>query len=172
MDSTKSVKFIPYNIFTDDYCIDNFDNDTEAVNTTWFYYLKTTHLNGSVAYSDTVGYKLVNKPQLQVPANMAEYAQTDSIIFEWDKNNTNTLIQDRLLIFDDSYNLIWFYNLVADEEPLINFAEISGIELDTGGYIWRVDAVIDYYDELYLNSQKIRVHSGAESMERYFTVVD
>ena len=169
-DYISSVAFIPFNNFTKDHYIDTFDDEEEAVDNTWFYFLKTTNADGNTALSDTVGYHLISKPILQTPANQAGFTPSDSLIFEWDQNTTSSLVKNRLLIFDENYHLIWFYNLLSNEEPVINFDELSGFELEPGNYIWRVDGIIEWVDELYIDGKQMNIYSGSESMERYFAI--
>jgi len=169
-DYISSVAFIPFNNFTEDYYIDTFDNVEDAVDNTWFYFLKTTNVDEATALSDTVGYHLIAKPVLRTPADQAEFAPTDSLIFEWDQNTTSSLVKNRLLVFDENYHLIWFYNLLANEEPFIDFGELSGLVLEPGNYIWRVDGIIEWIDELYIDGKQKEIYSGSESMERLFTI--
>ena len=169
-DYISSVAFIPFNNFTKDHYIDTFDDEEEAVDNSWFYFLKTTNAGGDTALSDTVGYHLISKPILRTPANQAGFTPSDSLIFEWDQNTTSSLVKNRLLIFDENYHLIWFYNLLSNEEPVINFDELSGFELEPGNYIWRVDGIIEWVDELYIDGKQMNIYSGSESMERYFTI--
>ncbi|MDP8221528.1 MAG: hypothetical protein P9X26_09285 [Candidatus Stygibacter frigidus] len=169
-DYISSVAFIPFNNFTKDYYIDTFNNEEEAVDNTWFYFLKTTNADGAVAFSDTVGYHLISKPVLRIPTDQSVYTQSDSLIFEWNQNTISSLVKNRLLIFDENYHLIWFYNLLSNEEPDINFSEISGFALDPGNYIWRVDGIIEWVDELYIDGKQKEIYSGSESMERLFTI--
>ncbi len=169
-DYISSVTFIPFHSYTKDYYLDTFDGIDQVVDNTWFYFLKTTNANGASACSDTVGYCLVNKPDLREPADLEEFSQADTIIFEWDLNTNSSLIKHRLLLFDESYHLIWFYNLLSNEDPLLDFTNLSGMILDPGNYIWRVDAIIEWIDELNIENKQIEVYSGSESMERLFTV--
>lgn len=170
LDSLGAIDFIPYNTYTKDYYIDTFSNTDDIINETWFYYLKTTNASGNTAYSDTVGYKLVDKPELISPYDYTSYTIADTIVFNWNINTTSSLVKHRLLLFDEYYNLVWFYNLLANEEPEINFTESADIALQPGTYIWRVDGVVDWVDNLQLGNEIKEIHSGAESMERVFYV--
>jgi hypothetical protein len=169
-DSLTAIAYIPFNNYTDDFYIDSFAGEDDVVDNTWLYFLKTTNASGAVAYSDTVGYRLVNKPLLREPYNLEEFSQSDTIIFKWELNTSSSLIKHRLLVFDESYHLVWFYNLLANEEPEINFSELAGLTLETGNYFWRVDAVIEFFDELAIDGKIIEIHSGAESMERILVI--
>ena len=167
----ESIDFIPFQSYNKDYYMDTFDGSGESVvDETWFYFVKTTNADGDTAYSDTVGYKLTHKPLLRTPDDYAVYAQADSLIFHWDFNSSSSTIKYRLLLFNDYYELIWFYNLLSDEEPLLNYSELINEQLPGGNYIWRVDAIVDVVDHLPVGDKIIDVHSGAESMERRFTV--
>ena len=169
-DYITSVDFIPFHNSTNDYYLDTFDGVEQVTDDTWLYFLKTTNANGATALSDTVGYCLVNKPALRTPADLAVFSTSNSIIFEWDLNTTSSLVKHRLLLFDEYYHLIWFYNLLSNEEPYLAFGELSGIELEPGNYIWRVDGVIEWVNDLNINGEQIEVYSGSESMERLFTI--
>jgi hypothetical protein len=170
-DYISSVFFAPYNNSSKDYHIDSFSGIEQPIDETWLYFLKTTHAGGATAYSDTVAYKLVNKPLLRAPADFMEFTILDTLIFEWDLNTTSSLVKHRLLVFDEYYNLVWFYNLLANETPEINFTELSGQVLEPGNYIWRVDAIIEMVSQIYIGSKMIEVHSGAEAMERSFSIM-
>jgi len=169
-DYITSVDFIPFHNSTNDYYLDTFDGVDQVTDNTWLYFLKTTNANGATALSDTVGYCLVNKPALRTPADLVVFSTSNSIIFEWDLNTTSSLVKHRLLLFDEYYHLIWFYNLLSNEEPYLAFGELSGIELEPGNYIWRVDGVIEWVNDLNINGKQIEVYSGSESMERLFTI--
>ncbi|MCF7911754.1 MAG: hypothetical protein K9M99_04450 [Candidatus Cloacimonetes bacterium] len=169
-DYITSVAFIPFHNSTNDYYLDTFKDVEQVIDNTWLYFLKTTNANGATALSDTVGYRLVNKPALRTPADLAVFSTSSSIIFEWDLNTTSSLVKHRLLLFDESYNLIWFYNLLSNEEPYLEFEVLSGIELVPGNYIWRVDGIIEWVDEVNINGKLMEIYSGSESMERLFTI--
>jgi hypothetical protein len=167
----ESIDFIPFQSYNREYYMDTFNGGGESViDETWFYFVKTTNANGESAYSDTVGYKLVNKPLLRLPSDNAAYAQSDSLIFHWDLNSSNSTIKYRLLLFNESYELLWFYNLLSDEAPLLNYTEMTEEQLFPGTYIWRVDAIVGVMDHLPIGNKIIDVHSGAEAMERRFTI--
>jgi hypothetical protein len=169
-DYITSVVFLPFHNTTNDYYLDTFENVDQVTDNAWLYFLKTTNANGATALSDTVGYRLVNKPALRTPGDLAIFSNSNSIVFEWDLNTTSSLVKHRLLLFDENYNLIWFYNLLSNEEPYIEFGELSEIELESGNYIWRVDGVIEWVNELDIDGKQIEVYSGSESMERLFTI--
>jgi hypothetical protein len=167
----ESINFIPFQSYDKDYYMDTFAGNSEnVIDETWFYFIKTTNADGDTAFSDTVGYKLVNKPLLRIPADNAVYAQTDSLIFQWDINSSNSAIKHRLLLFNDNYEMIWFYNLLSDEAPLINYSELVAEHLPTGNYIWRVDAIVGIIDHLPINNNVFDIYSGSEAMERRFII--
>lgn len=171
-DYITSVAFIPFHNTTNDYYLDTFEDVDQVIDNTWLYFLKTTNAYGATALSDTVGYCLVNKPALRTPADLAVFSNSDNITFEWDLNTNSSLVKHRLLLFDEQYNLLWFYNLLSSEEPYLVFSELSELELAAGNYIWRVDGVIEWVNELNIDGKQIEVYSGSESMERLFTIAE
>jgi len=167
-DLYQTVEFMPYQNNMDDYYI---DRNNDLANLTLFYFIRTVHVSGAVAYSDTVGYRLINKPLLQEPDNLAEFSQTDSIVFRWDNNISSSMIKHRLLIFDEFYRLIWHYYLFSDDESKVNFTEESGFQLELGTYIWRVDGINEFPEYITIDGKVIEVFSGSESMERMFLII-
>ncbi|MCF7918929.1 MAG: hypothetical protein K9N06_03325 [Candidatus Cloacimonetes bacterium] len=166
----ENLDFIPFYSYNKDYYIDTFSGNVETiVEETWFYFVKTTNADGDTAFSDTTGYCLVNKPLLREPADGQIFSQADTLIFEWDLNSSNSAIKYRLLLFNENYELLWHYNLLSDEEPLLDYFAITGSIPEPGIYIWRVDAIIERMEQLPIDDKIIEVHSGAESMERSFT---
>lgn len=170
-DFIQSIDYIPFSTFNDDHYLDTFSNTAEdPVNKTWFYFIKTTNAAGNTAYSDTVGYHLVDKPLLQAPYDGESFTISDTVSFRWELNSSVSSIKYRLVVFDENYHLIWHYNLLSDEEPEIEYSEMNDAEPQPGLYIWRVDAIIERIDDLSIYGKMISISSGAEALERRFYI--
>lgn len=165
------IDFIPFSSYNDDYYMDTFSGlQGTPTNETWFYYIKTTNAGGNTAYSDTAGYHLVNKPLLRMPYDGETYSLNDTITFSWELNSSISSIKYRLLLFDEFYQLVWYYNLLSDEEPAIEYLASLDNNMLPGVYIWRVDAIIERIDYLPVFGKNIPISSGAEALERRFYI--
>jgi hypothetical protein len=137
-----------------------------GTDTEWFYFIKVINSYENWAKSDTVGFKLVNKPILESPADNVQVASMQDITFSWLEDQTQAIQSWRLLLFDANFNLVWMYPILGAELE----AEYDGEELSSGVYFWRIDAFGmapgDPPVEYDLDGAIIPVHTGSKSYER------
>ncbi len=142
---------------TDEY-LDSRLHTQNPVGETWHYYVKGYDQYGNYSVSDTVSYRLLQKPMLLAPAHF-EQISPQNLTFEWFP--TNDSIHYRVLVFDADHNYIWHNEYFIDEESGdILSLDYIGPSLDNYDMIfWRVDSFDD------VNIDGIAM-SGAESYER------
>ncbi len=139
--------------------LDNRLHQNNPVGQTWSYYVAGYDMHGNHSISDTVSYKLLQKPILLSPPDFAQASLADTLSFEW--YATNDAIHFRLLIFDQYDNYIWHHDYYEDEETEVTLV-VEYMGPDLSGHdtiIWRVDSFDD------INEDGIAM-SGAESYER------
>ena len=121
--------------------IDKFINyEGEVIQRTWSYYIIPYDKADNFTDSDTVSYKLIDKPGLQSPDDNYECSVTDSITFSWFGPSNYSY---RILFFDLSHNLQFAKDLIPGETEcnipeILENSEFSPIPEQT--YIWRIDA--------------------------------
>ncbi|MFC1887813.1 hypothetical protein ACFLYK_03290 [Candidatus Cloacimonadota bacterium] len=125
----------------------------------WFYFIKVLDEAGNSATSDTVCYRLVNRPAILYPGN--GIVNHDELIFGWELDSGFSPSQSRLLLFSQDRELLWVYNPLDFDGTQI---EYSGQYLLPQTLIWRVDV---FAEDLFYNVQgKIyHMYSGSESIE-------
>jgi hypothetical protein len=124
----------------------------------WFYYVESWDLAGNFAVSDTVSYKLTEKPELVSPANNAVMSHNETITFAW--RETQDALHYRVLVFDSDNKYIWHGDYFDVEESDYTL-KYRGPDLSIyDAIIWRVDAFGDL-----VNEQGVSI-SGSESLER------
>jgi len=136
--------------------------DLPAIETEWNYYIQAVDLAGNYSTSDTVSYRLIEKPVLISPVDDALLANSN-ITFRWNKGRD--VEKYRLLVFDDMQAYLWHRDLdISLEENIIELDYNSSTALPSGTYYWRVDAFRDRIDggDLFF--------SGSESLERKFVI--
>ena len=139
--------------------LDNRLHHHNPVGQTWSYYVAGYDQHGNHSVSDTVSYKLLQKPILLNPPDSAQASLADTLSFEW--YATNDAIHFRLLIFDQYDNYVWHYDYYEDEETEVTLV-VDYMGPDLSGHdtiIWRVDS----FDNI--NPDGIAL-SGAESYKR------
>ncbi|MCK4311572.1 MAG: hypothetical protein KAW88_02435 [Candidatus Cloacimonetes bacterium] len=130
-----------------------------------FYFINAIDEAGNSTLSDTVAYKLINKPALLQPANLAQLDENE-ITFEWAAETS--AIQYRLLVFDLDRNLIWQYTPLDLEDLSV---EYFGPDIEPGTtLIWRVDAFGQTGATFTIEGNNYNVDSGSESEERYIFI--
>ena len=133
-----------------------------------FYFINAVDEAGNSTFSDTVAYKIIDKPTLIEPANFYATPNEYSITFKW--TSATNAIQYRLLVFDEDRNLLWQYS------PLDSLGAVYSI--DYGGnpvgsqtnLIWRVDAFGQSMQGINIEGKDYTVESGSESEERYIYI--
>lgn len=135
----------------------------------WSYYTQLYLTNGNYSLSDTVSYKLTQKPFLMSPANNVQL-RPDEIEFQWER--TDDAIHYRVLVLDSEREYIWHedYYIIEDSDYTLEYSgpDLSYLinhEYKDSRIIWRVDSFgsID-------NEEGISI-SGAESRERFIELV-
>ena len=132
-----------------------------------FFFIKAVDEADNSTLSDTVGYKLMNKPSLIQPSNFSSFSNANNITFEW-AGDPGLLY--RLLVFDVDRNPLWQWTPL-DFEPLeTQYGGPTIIPPDT--LIWRVD-VFGQSGVLHtIEGNDYYIDSGAESEERYIYITE
>ncbi len=136
--------------------------DMPALETEWNYFIQAVDHTGNYSVSDTVTYRLIEKPTLISPQENTSLMNSN-ITFSWAR------IRDaekyRLLIFDAFQQYVWHRDLdVALEDNIIELMYNGSNPLPSGTYYWRVDAFRDRVEGGTL------FFSGSESAERKFSI--
>jgi hypothetical protein len=121
-----------------DYYIDN-SNDV-ITHIKYSYTIEVFDKAGNSTLSDTVSYKLLDKPILSEPVNNA-VMNPNGIVFKW--NASGFVSKYRLLLFNDNHEYLWKYDMdVAFEGDSFEVTGPSNLsQLNPGSSIfWRVDA--------------------------------
>jgi len=127
----------------------------------WFYYIDVFDNAGNHTVSDTVSYKLLEKPMLTSPSNGTMLTSSNELSFVWETDPMGIATRFRLLLFVDSGNdsrELVFTHDISDTNPsneyiTVPYSDISTSELLPGTYYWRVDAL----------GNETTVDSGSES---------
>ena len=130
----------------------------------WSYFMEVYNKNGFFSVSDTVSYKLIEKPFLLAPADNAQIGADTDLVFEW--MATGDVLQYRIIVFTSEYEYVWHedYYIVEDSDYSLHYTGPNLANFDDV-FIWRVDAFGDLYTD-----DGISV-SGSESQERIFRFV-
>lgn len=128
-----------------------------AIETDWHYFIKVLDHANNYTVSDTVKFKLIQKPILTEPEEDAVFSNSSQITFRWRKQSSSTRL--RLLLFDDETGkLIWHYDEINITEEIIFQKRYDGNPLPAGSYTWRVDSRGDMdYDGNYFNGSKSKI---------------
>ncbi len=141
-------------------------DDNPPIEKNLFYFIDLVDFAGNSTVSDTVCYKLVDKPLLS-----STQVYPDSILFEW-TNEAAEIISRRILLFDSNHDLIWSLdpNDPNPEDPDAMPIKYTGDTLEPGSnYSWRVDVFgSDVFTEP-IQGTSYLVKTGAESEYQYFT---
>lgn len=135
------------------------DSSPGLIGESWFYYIKVYDEAGNSSKSDTVSYRLVNRPALIYPGTGA--VNLEDLEFAWQLDSEFSPSQSRLLLFSSDRQLLWVYNPLDFDGTQV---EYSGGYLAPQTLIWRVDVIAD---DLFYNifGKTYQVYSGAESIE-------
>lgn len=165
LDEVTLIDSIP-SPYRDNY-LDEFRNFNAQIGRSWFYYIKAVDTSGNFTISDTVCYKLINKPILTSPANGVVVNDLSDVVFEWEPDLSGSTMSYRLLVFDTEYNLIWIYNPSSDEDLSVSYGGPNVAAPQT--VIWRVDAKGQTL-EMEVEGNNFTIYSGSESNERTIRV--
>ncbi len=132
----------------------------------WFYFIKVTNIYENWAKSDTVGFKLIDKPILEGPPDNVQVSSMQDITFSWLEDPSFTFQNRRILVFDSNYNLVWVHSEFGVETSV----DYSGNDLASGDYYWRLESYGYPHGypppEYNLDGSVIQVNSGSKSYER------
>jgi hypothetical protein len=133
-----------------------------------FYFISVVDEAGNYTFSDTVCYKLLNKPSISGPSSGIEVLSQamNQIEFSWDIDYS--VIKYRLLLFDENRTIIWQYEPLDLEDPSVIY---NGPDIDSDTtVIWRLDAFGHDLINVEIFDQEFSVLSGSESAERVLYV--
>ncbi len=135
-------------ISNDNFYIDKFNKHSgTALYNDWFYYIEVFDRAGNSTFSDTVCYRLEEKPNLSGFSDV----NPDSLIFQW--GTISGISKYLFLIFDKNDQngelSIVKSESITDTDPQFPWVEYSfpKSELSNGKYYWRVDAFGDDNDK-------------------------
>ena len=144
--------------------------NSSAIETDWHYFIRAINHAGTYTDSDTVNFRLIEKPVLSNPPDGRELTNAELRApgaFSWRNMGTSTpSTRMRLLIFDENMNLVWRHDeLHATETAVFNTNFYRPQSLPAGTYHWRVDSRG--------NVDHNGIHSsGSKSMMRSFRIVN
>ena len=126
----------------------------------WFYYIKVSDAAGNSTKSDTVCYRLVNRPAILYPVTgPITFYELD---FGWELDSEFSPSQSRLLLFTENRQLLWVYNPLDFDGTQVSY---SGFYIEPQTLIWRVDVFAEDLNYSIMGKD-YHVHSGAESVEQ------
>lgn len=142
-----------------DYYIDKSSNLLDKI---LFYYIGLEDEAGNETVSDTLGYRLIDKPILLNPSEVV--INPDEMLFSWSLDSDQLSSESRLLLFSENHKILWVYSPLEFEDTEELY---FGDELNSQQLIWRVDvkSTINYYE---IDDKTYTVYSGAESNEHSF----
>ena len=147
-----------------DYYRDDFLGVNSITHKNWFYFIEIFDKSGNSTLSDTVCYRLLEKPLIISPAEISEVNSLNDIFFEWTDSDAQ---QYRILLFNSNREILWQYELLAHEETQIAY---SGSDWGSGDYIFRIDAFGHLISSSPINGKTYSIIAGAESEERVIIV--
>lgn len=136
------------------------------------YFIDVYDRAGNSTRSDTVHYRLTDKPYLITPQNGQALTTSTNLLLDW--NYTGNYDFYRVLLFNENDVLIWVRDLYADvnEDPTLDTSSVryNGGSLATGNYYWRVDVFkFDFELDAYYNVAK-DFYYGSESEISEFSI--
>lgn len=154
-----------------DYNVDNhYVDKTSMINKNYFYFIEAFDDAGNSTFSDTTGYRIIEKPFLIAPNDNHTTNDGYNIIFEWQQIGSNARLHT-LLVFNEDRELLWL-NTPLDHQDFI--VPYDGPFLEAGTtIIWRVDSFgWDYSTPNPIEGNNYVVETGSESVERYIFIED
>ena len=134
-DTTKvKVDRIDYHLDSTQY-VDKFDGVDVVIQRTWSYYIIPYDEADNFTNSDTVSYRLIDKPGLESPNDDYVSSIGDTITFSW-SGPPNYLY--RILFFTQSHNLLYAQD-INDLDCNIVPSDLEGL-IPTLVAFWRIDA--------------------------------
>ncbi|RLD55288.1 MAG: hypothetical protein DRJ01_16840 [Bacteroidetes bacterium] len=146
-----------------------------AVGKNWYYFIKPVDTSGNFTFSDTVCYRLIDKPILNSPGDNSTVQSLNDVTFNWNLSTSSPTIEYCLLLFNEEYKLLWRYRPL--DTPGTNVSvEYNGngpnpdsLYIPNSKLIWRVDAFgSPRYEEI--NGVSYTIPSGSESVEKTINI--
>jgi len=133
-EDTVLVATIPYQRDSTQF-VDTFEGVETVAQQTWFYFIVPYDEADNFTNSDTVSYKLINKPGLLHPADDSLFSITDTITFSWFGPADYSY---RILFFNQSHDLLYAQDI---NELYCNIvpSDLEGL-IPTLVAFWRIDA--------------------------------
>ena len=130
------VDSLSYNSILTHYVDSNWQNYSSSVlNKTWYYFIEAIDTSGNSTISDTVSYRLLPKVSTIYPSNNLVLENSDNLYFKWQENEA---LHYRVLLYNDSHNLIWHNDLYVTE-TYSDSLKYSGPAISNSYFSWRVD---------------------------------
>ena len=137
--------------------------DFSNIEIDWHYFIRAVDLSNNFTDSDTVSFRLIQKPILEYPDDGTTFEDSSDIIFQWQKQGDSTRM--RVLLFDDQTGqLIWKYDEYIFIGDILFEKQYDGEPLQEGTYTWRVDSrgLLDIDGNYY---------SGSKSRQRKIVII-
>jgi len=147
------------------YYIDNFQGESQVVGNSWFYFIEPFDTAGNSTLSDTVCYKILNKPLVQTPADFTETDDINELIFSWEI--TNDAVSYRIVLFNLERQVVWSRIPLDYENTTIPY---DGPDLASGDYIFRIESFGYTMQSVPIADKIYQIPSGSEAAERLITV--
>jgi len=154
LEDTVLVATIPYQPDSTQF-VDTFEGVETIIQQTWFYFIVPYDEADNFTNSDTVSYRLIDKPGLESPNDDYVSSIDDTITFSWSGPPNYSY---RILFFDQDYNLQCAQDI---NELYCNIVPFYSGLIPGYTYIWRIDAFGAEYEP--------GRRSGSESEERRIT---
>ncbi len=160
---TSIVDSFPYT--GTDYYKDDFGGEYYVTNKNWFYFIEAFDTSGNSTLSDTVCYRLLEKPRIQAPLDLAEYESIHDVHFIWEESDARYY---RILLFNEEREILWSYQPLDLEDTNIQY---NGGDIPSGDYIFRIDAFGYPTTSTPINGNIYSIPAGAESEERVISIM-
>jgi len=147
------------------YYVDNFWEESQPVGKSWFYFIEPFDNAGNSTLSDTVCYRLLNKPLIQSPLDFTETDEINDLTFSWEITNDATSY--RIVLFNLERQVLWSRVPLDYENTTIPY---DGPNINSGDYIFRIESFGYTLQSSPIAGNVYQIPSGAESEERLITV--
>jgi len=134
LEDTVLVATVPYQPDSTQY-VDTFEGVETIIQQTWFYFIVPYDEADNFTNSDTVSYKLINKPALLHPAEDSLFSITDTITFSWFGPEGYSY---RILFFAQDHKLLYAQDINGLDCNIVP-SDLEGL-IPTLVAFWRIDA--------------------------------
>jgi hypothetical protein len=163
LDFTTIVDSFPYT--GTDYYKDDFRDEYHVTDKNWFYFIEAFDTSGNSTLSDTVCYRLLEKPGIYTPSDFAEYESIQDVHFVWEQSGAQYY---KILLFNEDREILWSYRPLDLEDTNIQY---NGANLPSGEYIFRIDSFGYPLISTPINGKIYSIPAGAESEERVISIL-